>query len=165
MHSSCHVQRVLVVVTKVEQGKIRVGNKQLLLITVTLIAMTVTQRAIICHHRWYLFLLHWIIDSSIHLICPRLVNSHTALHISILVVTGDLIARAVTKREMICYHWWYLCLIHWMIQSVICLSWPRFVNSHPALHRTQLQSRKLIKDLVGIQPILQIPCHDRSPIM
>ena len=43
-NSSCHVQRVLVVATKVEQGTIRV-------ITGYLISIAVTQRTIICHHR------------------------------------------------------------------------------------------------------------------
>ena len=38
LHSSCHVQRVLVVATKVEQGTIRVGNERLLVITSDLIA-------------------------------------------------------------------------------------------------------------------------------
>ena len=51
LYSSCHVPRVLVVSTKVEQGTIRVGNKQLLVITGALIATTVTQRATICHYR------------------------------------------------------------------------------------------------------------------
>ena len=79
---SCHVpRRVLGGATKVEPGKIRVGGKRPLVINGDLIATPVTQRATICHYRWYLFLFHWIIRSSIHLSCPRFVNSHAALHI------------------------------------------------------------------------------------
>ena len=51
LHSSCHVQRVLVVATKVEQGKIRVGNEKLLMITGAPIASIFTKRAIRCHHK------------------------------------------------------------------------------------------------------------------
>ena len=43
--------RVLVVSTKVKQVKIRVGNGQLLMITVAPIATDVTKRATICHYR------------------------------------------------------------------------------------------------------------------
>ena len=63
LSSSCHVQRVLVIATKVEQGKIRVGNKWLLMITGAQITRTVTQKSRICHHQIYLFLPHWIIQS------------------------------------------------------------------------------------------------------
>ena len=109
LHSSYQVQRVLVVATKVEQATIRVGKKRLLVITGALIARTVTQGAMRCHQRWYLCLLHWIIQSSIHLRCP------------------------------------------WL------------VNSHPDFHITQRQSRKLLQYLVGLHLIPQIPCH-RRPI-
>ena len=95
---SCHVpRRVLGGATKVEPGKIRVGGKQLLVITGALFARTITQRASRCNYQWYIFLFHWIIWSSIHLICPRFVNSHTGLHITLLVVTSALIAITVTK--------------------------------------------------------------------
>ena len=110
-HSSCHVQRVLLVSIKVEQGTIGVGNAQL----------------------------------------P--------------VITGALIVMAVTQRAMSCHCWWYLCPLHWMIQSLIRLSCPRFVNIHPALHRTQLHSHRIIQYLVGLQMIRQIPCHRRPPRM
>ena len=103
-----------------------------------------------CHYRWYMFLLHWIIQSSIHISCPWLVNSRPDLHITLLVITGALIARTVTQRAMICHHWWYLCLLHWMVQSLIHLSCPRFVNSHPALHITQHTSCNIIQDLLGL---------------
>ena len=115
LHSSCHIQRVLVVATKVERGKIRVGNKQLLTIAGDPIGRTFTQRAIRFHHQWYMFLFHWIIHSSTHLSCPRLVNSHPALHITLLMITSALIARTVTQRAIIFLHWWYLCFLHWMI--------------------------------------------------
>ena len=48
-HSSCHVPRVLVVASKVEQGTIRVGNKRILVMTCALTATTVTQRSTSCH--------------------------------------------------------------------------------------------------------------------
>ena len=51
LYSSCHVPRVLVVATKMEQRIIRVGNEQLLVITGDLIATTVTQRATNFHYR------------------------------------------------------------------------------------------------------------------
>ena len=51
LYSSCHIQRVLVVSEKVEQGTIRVGNKPLLLITGDFIARIVNQRAMSCHHQ------------------------------------------------------------------------------------------------------------------
>ena len=98
-YSSCHVtRRVLGGATKVEPGTIRVGGERLLAITAALIATTVTQRASRCHYRWYLFLFHWIIQSSIHLNCPRFVN---------------------TQRTMICRHRWYLSFPHGMIHSLI----------------------------------------------
>ena len=96
LNSLCHVSRVLVVTKKVEQGAIRVGNKRLLVITGALIATTFTQRPNIFYYRLYMFLLHLIIQSSIHLRCSRFVNSHPALHITILLITGDLIASAST---------------------------------------------------------------------
>ena len=52
-----------------------------------------------------------------------------------------------------------------MIWSLIHLSYPRFVNSHPAHHRTQFQSRKLLQYLMGFHLIRQIPCHRRPPRM
>ena len=64
-----------------------------------------------------------------------------------------------------CNCWWYLWLIHWTIQSLISIIYPRFVNSNPALHRTQRQIRKLIKYLVGLHLIRQITCHRRTPRM
>ena len=104
LHSSFHVSRLLVVATKVEQGTIRVGNEQLLVIPGALITTNVNQRSTICHYWWYMFLLHWIIQSSIHLSCPRFVNSHPDIHITLLVTTGDLIANTVTQRAMIYCH-------------------------------------------------------------
>ena len=100
-YSSCHVpRRVLGGATKVEPGTIRVGGEQLLAITGALIATTVTQRALRCHYWWYLFLFHWIIRSSIHLSCPRFVNSHTGLNITVLMITNALIAITLTQRAM-----------------------------------------------------------------
>ena len=116
LHPSCQSSRVLVVTTKVEQGKIRVGKKRLLVITDALIATTFTQKVTSCNYRWYLFLLHWIIQSSIHTICPRFVNIHPALHRTLLVITGDLIARAATQRATSYHHWCYLFFLRWMIQ-------------------------------------------------
>ena len=116
LYSSCHVpRRVLGGATKVEQGTIRVGGKRLLVITGDLVTMAVTQIASRCHYRWYLFLFHWIIKSSIHLRCPRFVTSHPALHITLLVITGTLIAKKETQREMRCHQRWYMCLFHWTI--------------------------------------------------
>ena len=94
-----------------------------------------TQREMSCHHRWYLWLLRWEIHSSIHLRCPWFINSHPDLHITLLVITSALIARTATQRAISSHHQWYLCLLYWNIQSVIHLSFPRFVNIHPALHR------------------------------
>ena len=85
------------------------------------------------------------------------------LVVAILVITGALISRKVTQRSMIFHHWWYLCLFHWMVQSLIHLSCHRFFNIHPYLHRTQLQSHKLLQYLVGLHLIRQIPCHRRPP--
>ena len=96
--SSCHVpRRVLGGATKVEPGTIRIGGERLLVITGALIATTVTQRASRCHYQWYLFLFHWIIWSSIHLIHPRFFNSHPGLHITVLMITNDLISIALTQ--------------------------------------------------------------------
>ena len=159
------MQRVLVVSTKVEQGTLRVGDKQLFVITGALIARTVTQRTTSFHHRWYMCLFHWIIKSSIHLSCPRFVNIHPALHITLLVITGDLIARTVTQREISFHHRWYLCLLYWMIRSLIQISCPYFFNSHTALHITQRMSCKLLQYPVGLHLIRQIPCHSCPLIM
>ena len=166
LYSSCHVPiRFLGGPTKVEQGKIRVGNKQILVITMALIATTVTQRAMSCHYRRYLFLFHWIIWSSIHLSCPQLVNSHPGLHITLLVITSALIEITVTQRSMSFHHRWYLWFLHGRIQSLIQLSCPRFVKSHPALHLTQCMSCKLLHCPVGLLLIRQIPCPRRPPMM
>ena len=165
LYSSVHVPRVLVVATKVEQGTIRVVNKRLLMITSALIATNVTQRATSFHYRWYMFLLHLIIQSSIHLSCPPFVNSHPYIHITLLVINGALIARTVTQRAISWHHRWYLCLLHCMIRSSIQLSCPRFVKIHPDLHITQCMSCRLLKYQVGIHLIRQIPFHCRPPIM
>ena len=101
---------------KLEQVKIRVGNKWLLVITGDLFATTVTQRATSFHYRWYLFLLHLIIQSSINISCPWVVNSHSAFYITILMINRALIAMKETKRAMRCNHQWYLCLLYWMIK-------------------------------------------------
>ena len=98
---SFHVpRRVLGGATKVEPGTIRVGGERLLAITGALIARTVTQRAPRCHYRWYLFLFHWIIWSSIHLSCPRFVISHPGLHIAVLMRTNALISITINQRAM-----------------------------------------------------------------
>ena len=98
---SCHVpRRVLGGATKVEPGKIRVGSERLLAITVALITTTVTQRASRCHYQWYMFLFHWIIRSSRHLSCPRFVNSHPGLHITVLRITIALRAFTLTQRAL-----------------------------------------------------------------
>ena len=163
---SCHVpRRVLGGATKVELGTIRVGSKRLLVITRASISTTVTQRASRCHYRWYLFLFHWIIQSSIHLRCPRFVNSHLGLHLTDHVIKNALIAIKLTQRAMSCRHRWYLSFLHGMIYSLIQLSCPQFVNSHPALHLTQRMSCKLLQYPVGLLVIHQIPCHRRPPIM
>ena len=100
-YSSCNVpRRVLGGAKKVEQGTIRVGGEQLLVITRALIETTVTQRASICHYRWYMFIFHWIIWSSIHLRCPRFVNSYPGLHITVLMITNALTEITLTKRAM-----------------------------------------------------------------
>ena len=165
LHSSCHVQRALAVATKVEQGTLRIGNEWLLMITGDPFAKLVSQKETIFHHQWYMFLLHWTIKSSNHPICPRLVNSHPDIHRSLLVITCALIARKETKRAMSCHHQWYLCILHWMIKSLIHLSCPLFFNSHPDLHITRRTSCKLLQYPVGLHLILQIPCHCRPPIM
>ena len=102
---SCHVpRRVLGGATKVEPRKIRVGGERLLAITGALIATTVTQRASRCHYRWYLFLFHWIIWSSIHLSCPQFVNSHPGLHRTVPMITNALIAITLTRRAMTLFY-------------------------------------------------------------
>ena len=162
---SCHVpRRVLVGATKVEPGTIRAGGERVLVITRDLIATTVTQRASICHYRWYLFLFHWIIQSSIHLICPWFVNIHPGLHVTALVIANALIAITLTQRAMSCHHRCHLSFPHGMIHSLIQLSCPRFVNSHPDLHLTQRMSCKILQYPVGLHMIRQIPCHRRPPI-
>ena len=108
-YSSCHVpRRVLGGATKVEPETIRVGNERLLAITGDLITTTVTQRATRCHYRWYLFLFHWIIWSSIHISCPRFVNSHPGLHLTVLVITNALIAITLTQRAMSWINEWII---------------------------------------------------------
>ena len=66
---------------------------------------------------------------------------------------------------MIFHHRWYLCLLHWMIHSLIQLRCNQFFNSHPSLHITQLMSCKLLQYLVWLHLILQITCHCCPPIM
>ena len=165
LNSSCHVQRVLAVTTKLEQGKIRVGNQQLLMITGAPIARIVTKIETSFYHRWYLFLFHWIIWSSIHLSCPRFVKSHPGLHLTVLVITNSSIAITLTQIEMSFRHRRYLSFPHGMIHSLFKLSCTWFVNGHPALHLTQQMSCKLLQYPVGILLIRQIPCHRRPPIM
>ena len=98
-YSSCQVpRRVLGGATKAEPGTIRVGGEWLLAITGALIATTVTQRVSRYHYRWYLFLFHWIIRSSIHLSCPRFFNSNPGLHITVLMITNALIEITWTQR-------------------------------------------------------------------
>ena len=128
LHLSCHIQRVLSVATKVEQGTIRVGYERLLVITGALIARTVTERATSCHHWWYMCLLHWIIHSSIHLSFPRFFKSHPALHRTLLVITDAFIESIVTQIAMGFHHRWYLWFLHWMIQSLIHLICNRFTE-------------------------------------
>ena len=166
LYSSCQVpRRVLGGATKVEQGTIRLGGERLLVITGDLITTTVTQRATRFHYRWYLFLFHWIIRSSIHLSCPRFVNSHSGLHLTVLVITNALIEITLNQRAISCRHRWYLCFPHGMIHSLIELICPLFVNCHPALPLTQRMSCMLLQYLVGLLLIRQIPCHRRPPIM
>ena len=144
---------------KVGQGTIRVGNKQLLVITSALIASTVTQIATYFHHRWYLCLIHWIIQSSTHISCPQLVNSHTALHRTPILITCALIEKTVTQITTICNQRWYMCLLHLIIQSLIHISYPRFVNSHPALHGTILV---ITGDLIARTVTeREMSCHNR----
>ena len=107
LYSSCHIpRRVLGGATKVEPGTIREGGEAILVITGALIATTVTKRVTSCHYQWYLFLFHWIIQSSIHLRCPRFVNSHPGLHLTLLVISEALIATTVTQRASRCHYWW-----------------------------------------------------------
>ena len=165
-YSSCHVpRRVLGGATKVEQGTIMVGGERILVITGALTVTTVTQRATSFHYRWYMFLFHWIIQSSFRLSCPCSVNSHPALHITLLVITSALLARKLHQRAISCHNRWYLCLLHWMIHPLINFGCPRFVNSHPALHITQRMSFKLLQYPAELHQIRKIPCHRRPPIM
>ena len=144
-YSSCHVpRRVLGGGTKVEPGTIRVGDERLLAISRCLIATTVTQRALRRHYQRYLFLFHWLIQSSIHLRCCRFVNA---------------------PRAMSCRHQWYLRFPHGIIHSLNQLSCPRFAKSHPVLHLTQRMSCKLLQYPVGLLLIRQIPCHLHQPMM
>ena len=78
------------------------------------------------------------------------------LVVATLVITSALIASTVTQRAMSFHHWWYLCLLHLILQSLIHLSCPCFVNIHQYLHRTQCQRHKLIQYLVGLQLIHKI---------
>ena len=166
LYSSYHTpRRVLGGATKVEQGTIRVGGERLLVITRALIATTVTQRSTSCHYWWYLFLFHWIIQSSIHLSCSRFVNSHTGLHLTVHVIKNALIAITLTQRAISCCHRWNIRFPHGIIHVLIQLSCPRFVNSYPALHITQRMSYKLLQYPVGLHLIRQIPCHRCPPIM
>ena len=66
----------------------------------------------------------------------------------LLAITGALIATNATQRASRCHYQWYLFLFHWMIQSLIHLSFPRLVNRHPGLHLT----------------VLVIKCLDRNHI-
>ena len=165
LYSSWHIPRVLIVTTKIEQGTIRVSNEEILMITGALITTTVTQRSKSCYYRWYMFLLHWIILSSIHISYLLFVNSHPYLHITLLKITSALISSIVTQIELIFRHRWYLCLVHWIIQSLIHLSCPRFVNSHTDLQIKSRMSCKLLQYPVGLHLIRQIPCHHRPPRM
>ena len=117
-YSSCHVpRRVLGGATIVEPGTIRVGGERLLAITGALIATIVTQRASRCHYRWYLLLFHWIIWSSIHLSCPRFVNSHPSLHITVLMITNAFIATTLTQKQ------WHLFIVRTQSSSNIGKNW------------------------------------------
>ena len=101
LYSSCHVpRRVLGGATKTEHGTIRVGCEWIIVITGDLIKTTVTQRATSFHDRWYLFLFHWIIWSSIHLSCPRFLISNPGLQLSFLMETNALIAITLNQRAM-----------------------------------------------------------------
>ena len=104
-------------------------------------------------------------QSSIYLSCPRFVNFNPALQRTLPVITGASIARRVTQRAMICHHRWYMWLLHWMIQSLIHLRCPRFVNSYRSLHITHLMSCKLLQYLVELHLIRQIPCQCHPQIM
>ena len=151
LYSPYHVpRRVLGDATKVEPGTIRVGGEQLLVVTGVLIATTVTQITLRCHYRWYLFLFHWIILSSIHLSCHQFVISHPGLHLTVLVITNASIEITLTQRAMICHHQWYLSFPHGMIHSLIQHICPWFINIHPALHLTERMSCKLLQYPVGL---------------
>ena len=75
--------------------------------------------------------------------------SHSSCHVqrvlvvATLVITGALIARTVTQRAMGFRQWWYLFLLHLIIQSLIHIRFRWFFNRHPDLHRTQRQSHKI----------------------
>ena len=148
MHTISPQTHILFVMPRSKKGlgrcHKRVDGKRLLEITGALITMTVTQRASICHYRWYLFLFHWIIQSSIHLRCRRFVN---------------------TQRAMSFNHQWYLSFPHRIIHSLIQLNCPWFVNSHTALNLTQRMICKLLQYPVGLLLIRQIPCHCRPTMM
>ena len=53
------------------------------------------------------------------------------------VTTGALIARKANQREISCHHRWYLCLIHWIIQSVTQLSYANAVRKYVRTHKYQ----------------------------
>ena len=84
LHSSCHLERLLVVVT--------------IVITVAFISRTVTQRKMSCHHCWYLCLLHWVIQSVIHL-----VNSYPDHHRTFQIprVNSSVLCSSII------FWWWY----------------------------------------------------------
>ena len=85
------------------------------------------------------------------------------LTVNTLVITGALTTRTVTQRAMSCHHWWYLCILHLMIQTLIHLICHMLFNIHQDIHRTKLQSHKLLRYLVGLHLIHQLPCHHRPP--
>ena len=64
-----------------------------------LTATTVTQRATSFHYQWYLFLFHWIFQSSIHLSCPRFVNSYPGLHLTVHVIKKCLDSNHINSRS------------------------------------------------------------------
>ena len=76
----------------------------------------------------------------------------------------SLIAITLTQRAMSCCHWWNLCFLHGVIHSLIQLSCPRFVHSHPDLHLTQRMSCKLLQYPVRLLLIRQIPCYRCPPM-
>ena len=85
------------------------------------------------YHQWWKLIDIWVTALAIK--APVITSVATT---NTLWTWRDLITRNVTQRAMSCRHRWYLCLLHWMIQSLIHLSCPQFVNRHPYLHRTQL---------------------------